>query len=174
MVGPPNCCPQYVTDEDIFGFAIYFYLCQILLSGPKKNKTKKKTSNWLIVPPWENSESHNVVTNCCFKTIADYTHFVALQCTKIISEDPIFCCLLQHVWLGSISRESPHVTDLCARAVFPSHMIMKCETAWPMWCWGYLWRSLGRLGINRTEKNRGVKQKTLSQTKTWVVTKSDY
>lgn len=92
-------------------------------------------------------------------------NYGASQCSKIISEDPIFCCLLQHVWLGSVSRESPHLTDICARAVFPSHMIMKRDPAWPMRCWGYLRRSLGHPAFNRTEKTEVWNKRLFSKQK---------
>lgn len=135
---------------------------------------KNGTPNWLIITPWENSESHSVATNCCFKTIADYTQFGALQCSKIISEDPIFSCFLQHVWLGLISRESSHVTDLCARAVFPfthDYEMRPCVTNVVL---GLPVEVFGVPSYKEDRENRGVKQNTLFQTKTWVVTKSDY
>lgn len=99
------------------------------------------------------------------KPLQTARNYGASQCSKIISEDPIFCCLLQHVWLGSVSRESQHLTDVCARAVFPSHMIMKCDPAWPMWCWGYLRRSLGHPAFNRTEKTEVWNKRLFSKRK---------
>lgn len=127
---------------------------------------KKRTLNWFMLTPWEKSESHYVVTNCCLQ---DHCRRHAIMGHRNVprssSEDPMFCCLLQHVWLGSVSRESPHLTDICARAVFPSHMIMKCDPAWPMRCWGYLRRSLGHPAFNRTEKTEAWNKRLFSKQK---------